>query len=292
MLSWPPATTISLSPAADRLIAERDRAQPRAAELVDAVGGRLERDAGADRGLARRVLAFAGGEDLAHDDLGHSPGSTFGAPHRLRDRDLAEFMRRQAGQPAVERPDRRAGGAGDDDVGHRDLLKGITPMWAAIGECKSGARRVSSRVRADPAVKSHRSPALWSPPAAINDCILLLPMAVSAANLQPKLPCSLTGRSIRASHPPAPAARSHDILPLRPFSGCVHVLHGYREPVAPSPRKRGEGDKGRELGGSSGRGELGSLGEREGLVAPAAAPLDRDQRGEAEQRGKYQVIAR
>ena len=41
---------------ADRLIAERHGAQPRAAELVDAVGGDLERDAGGDRGLPRRVL--------------------------------------------------------------------------------------------------------------------------------------------------------------------------------------------------------------------------------------------
>ena len=43
----------------DRLIAERDRAQARAAELVDAPGRALDRDAGIDRGLARRVLALA-----------------------------------------------------------------------------------------------------------------------------------------------------------------------------------------------------------------------------------------
>ena len=50
-------------------------------------------------------------------------GSTCGAAQRLDDRDLAELVRRQAGEPAIERADRGAGGAGDDDIGHRsDLL--------------------------------------------------------------------------------------------------------------------------------------------------------------------------
>ena len=81
---------------ADRLIAERHGAQPRAAELVDAVGGRLEGDAGGDRRLPRRVLAFAGGEDLAHDDLRHLLRLDLGAAQRLDDRDLAELVGRQA----------------------------------------------------------------------------------------------------------------------------------------------------------------------------------------------------
>ena len=41
----------------DLLGAERDRAQARAAQLVHAPGRRVDRDAGADRGLPRRVLA-------------------------------------------------------------------------------------------------------------------------------------------------------------------------------------------------------------------------------------------
>src|SRR5207237_6841615 len=48
---------------ADRLIAERDAAQSRAAHLIDRIGGRLIGDAGGDRRLARRVHALAGGED-------------------------------------------------------------------------------------------------------------------------------------------------------------------------------------------------------------------------------------
>ena len=47
-----------------------------------------------------------------------SLGVDLGAAQRLDDRDLAELVRRQAGEPAVEGADRGAGGAGDDDVGH------------------------------------------------------------------------------------------------------------------------------------------------------------------------------
>ncbi len=104
---------------ADRLIPERNGAQPRTAELVDAVSGHLERNAGTDRGLPSRVLPFAGGEDLAHDDLGNILRLDMRAAQRLGDRDLAELMGRQAGEPAVERPDRGTRGARNDDVGHQ-----------------------------------------------------------------------------------------------------------------------------------------------------------------------------
>ena len=76
----------------DLLIAERDRAQARAAELVDAPGRALDRDAGCDRGLPRRVLALAGGQDLAQDDFRDLAGLDAGALHRRLDRDLAEIM--------------------------------------------------------------------------------------------------------------------------------------------------------------------------------------------------------
>ena len=49
----------------------RDGAQARAAELVEAPGGLLLRDAGRHGGLPGRVLALAGREDLAEDDLVH-----------------------------------------------------------------------------------------------------------------------------------------------------------------------------------------------------------------------------
>ena len=63
----------------DLLHAERDGAQARAADLVEAPGGRLLRHAGVDRGLAGRVLALAGGQHLAEDDL-----VDLGRPRRRR----------------------------------------------------------------------------------------------------------------------------------------------------------------------------------------------------------------
>ena len=77
----------------DGLVAERHRAQPGPAELVDTVGGALDRDSGVHRGLPGGVLPRACGQDLAHDDLAHLTGLDRGAPHRLLDRDLAEVMR-------------------------------------------------------------------------------------------------------------------------------------------------------------------------------------------------------
>ena len=82
----------------DGLVAERDRAQARAAELVDAPGRALDRDAGGDRGLARRVLALAGGQDLAQDDLGDlRPPST---PARLSASSMATLPSSWAGSAA------------------------------------------------------------------------------------------------------------------------------------------------------------------------------------------------
>ena len=69
MDSWPPATMIVGVAVGDLLHADRDGAQPRAAELVEAPGGLFLRDAGRHGGLAGRVLALAGGEHLAEDDL-------------------------------------------------------------------------------------------------------------------------------------------------------------------------------------------------------------------------------
>ena len=75
-----------------RLIAERDRAQARAAELVDAPGRALHRDAGGDRGLAGRVLALRRGQDLAHDDFGDAARLDAAALQRCLDGDGAEIV--------------------------------------------------------------------------------------------------------------------------------------------------------------------------------------------------------
>ena len=105
--SWPPATMIVGVAVGDLLHAERDGAQARAAELVEAPGGLLLRHAGGHRGLAGRVLALAGGEDLAEDDLVDLAGVDLGARQRRLDRGGAELVRRRVGEGAVEGADRR-----------------------------------------------------------------------------------------------------------------------------------------------------------------------------------------
>ena len=97
------------------------------------------------------------------------------------------------------------------------------------------------------------------------------------------------------------------LLPREPLT---HLPPDYDPGVDPSPaarRKRAEGDTSRDRGaaafavrnshdlipvGISVRSDFASLGECHGSLTPAAAPLDRDQRAEAEERGEYQVIAR
>ena len=81
---------ISASPVADLPAANGDRAQARTADLVEAPGSLLTRNAGGDRGLAGRVLALAGGQDLAHDDFVDFSGlDAWRAPARA-DRDPAK----------------------------------------------------------------------------------------------------------------------------------------------------------------------------------------------------------
>ena len=78
----------------DLLQAEGDRAQARAAELVEAPGRLLLRHAGRHGGLAGRVLALAGGQDLAEDDLVDLAARDLGARQRRLDGDGAEIVGR------------------------------------------------------------------------------------------------------------------------------------------------------------------------------------------------------
>src|SRR5262245_39077946 len=121
----------------DLLGAEGDRAQARAAQLVHTPGGRVDRNAGQDGGLARWVLARAGGQDLAHNDLGYFTGFQARALEGTADRHLAQLVGRQARERAVEGTDRRSGGAGDDDSGllsaHR-MLQSVRVLQTA-GVC-------------------------------------------------------------------------------------------------------------------------------------------------------------
>src|SRR5205807_7544984 len=100
----------------DRLVAERDGAQARAAQLVDAPGRGLDRDAGPDRGLAGRILALPGAQDLAQDDLGDLAALDPGPLQRGLDGDPAKIVRRQIGERPIECADWRTRRADDDDV--------------------------------------------------------------------------------------------------------------------------------------------------------------------------------
>ncbi len=104
MLSWPPATMILASPLAICCMAERDGAQARAADLIEAPGGLFLRDAGLDGGLAGGVLAFAGAEDLAQDDFVDVGGVDLGALQRGGDGRDAEIMRRSLANAPLNEP--------------------------------------------------------------------------------------------------------------------------------------------------------------------------------------------
>ena len=102
--------------AGDLLGAERDGPQPRAAHLVHAEGGGLHGNAGGDRRLPRRVLALAGRQHLTHDDFIDVGRIDLGPLERRLDGDLAQGMRRQARQRAVEGANRRPRRADDDNL--------------------------------------------------------------------------------------------------------------------------------------------------------------------------------
>ena len=109
----------------DRVVAERDvlgaerhGPQARAADLVDAPGGALLRQAGVDVRLAGRVLALAGGQHLAEDRLRDLLGRDAGA---LEHRRIAAAPSSCAGVLAkapLKLPTARARGRCDYDVGH------------------------------------------------------------------------------------------------------------------------------------------------------------------------------
>src|SRR5260221_59620 len=82
-------------PVEEGLVAEGDRAQARAAQLVDGPGRALDRDAGRDRCLPGRVLPLAGRQNLAHDHFGYPGRVDTRTFHGGLDSDLAEFMGRQ-----------------------------------------------------------------------------------------------------------------------------------------------------------------------------------------------------
>jgi hypothetical protein len=123
MLSMPPATRISALSALQHVVAEHHGAHARAAHLRERDrAGRL-RQAGAERRLARRRLALAGHQAVAHQDLVDGVAGDAGALDRGLDGDRAELVRGEAAEVAEHAADRRADGGDDDDgFGHGRLL--------------------------------------------------------------------------------------------------------------------------------------------------------------------------
>ncbi len=100
----------------DCLVAKRDRAQARAAKLIDPPSRRLDRHASRDRGLACGVLTLGRGQNLTHDDFRDPQRFDAGAVQRRLDGDLAKFMGRQRRECAIECADRRSRRTDNDDI--------------------------------------------------------------------------------------------------------------------------------------------------------------------------------
>src|SRR5690606_12807390 len=86
------------------------------------------RQAGADGGLARRVLTGACGEYLAEDDFIDLRGIEAGLLQQAPDDDGAELGGGNIGQAALEAANGGAGGGNDDDVLHVQVLGSIQTM--------------------------------------------------------------------------------------------------------------------------------------------------------------------
>ena len=97
-----------------RLRRERDGFQSGAADFVDCHGTCRGRESAEDGGLARRILAESGGDDVAHDALVDLRGIDAGALDGLANRDGAELRRAEIGEAALKFSDGGAA-AGDDD---------------------------------------------------------------------------------------------------------------------------------------------------------------------------------
>ncbi len=95
----------------DLLHADRNRPQSRAADLVEAPGGGLLRQTRLDGSLPCRVLSLPGGQHLTEDDFIDFRSVDARTGEHLLDGDCAELMRGGVSERAIERADRRTGGA-------------------------------------------------------------------------------------------------------------------------------------------------------------------------------------
>ena len=99
---------------ADELVGQRDGVEAGQADLVDRQRGDVHRDAALDGGLARRDLARAGLDDVAHDHVVDLVGRDAGALERGLDGDPAEVRGGEVLERA-EQPAHRGAGSSDDD---------------------------------------------------------------------------------------------------------------------------------------------------------------------------------
>ncbi|MNF93958.1 hypothetical protein D3C84_766520 [compost metagenome] len=117
--------------AANRLGAQVQGLEARTADLVQGHGRYGEGQTRLDRGLARRVLPGAGGQNLAHDHFIDLRRVQAGLREQLADHRSAQVNRGHIGQGALKTANRGARGSNNDDV-----LHGKFPHWSA--NCISG----------------------------------------------------------------------------------------------------------------------------------------------------------
>ena len=117
MLSCPPAMTISLSPSRIDCAASITAFRPEPHTLLMVIAGTACGKPALDHRLARRVLAGAGLQHLAEDDLADLIGADARAFEQGLDDGGAEFGRGGLGERAAKLAHGGAGGGDDDDFG-------------------------------------------------------------------------------------------------------------------------------------------------------------------------------
>src|SRR5439155_22860932 len=131
---FPPARHDDVEvPGTDHRVGDLDGAEGRGAHLVDRVGRHLLRQACADRRLARRGLARARLQDLAHDHVLDVAWSEPRTIERGANRDRAELGRLEAREPAAEPPERRPNRS-DDDRAPSHAPSVARPQWATSAQ--------------------------------------------------------------------------------------------------------------------------------------------------------------
>ena len=103
---------------ADRLIGDHHGLEPGAAHLVDGQRGDVIRQSAVERGLARRILAQPGADDVAHDAFVDDLRVDARAADGFGDRQRAELRRGEALERAEELARRRSDGGHDHGFTH------------------------------------------------------------------------------------------------------------------------------------------------------------------------------